>query len=42
MSQAVRCPVCYGRGELADMGGCSTGTKPCYGCNGSGWVEVAE
>ena len=41
MSQAVKCPICYGEGMLMDGSGTSTcPTKTCHGCYGKGWVEV--
>ena len=40
MAMAVKCPVCYGTGKVADN---STTTGPyrvCHGCGGKGWVIV--
>lgn len=33
--KAVKCPICEGKGKLADG-------EPCYGCGSRGWVEVNE
>jgi len=48
MAKAVLCPVCNGSGQY-EYSSYSNGTsaiktisQPCHGCNGKGWVEVAE
>ena len=45
MAQAVKCPVCEGKGVLPDGDDQSTvknPTKVCHGCEGRGWVEVGS
>ncbi len=44
MSNAVKCPVCEGKGVIPKDCGCKENgtdwTKPCHGCLGKGWVEI--
>ena len=42
MAKAVTCPVCYGSGRVPNDVGVGADKKPCHGCGGNGWVEVAE
>ena len=47
MAKAVLCPVCNGSGELytplPDSSTLIGGQyERCHGCDGKGWVEVAE
>ena len=41
MAKAVKCPVCEGTGKVAIYAG-PTRDIDCHGCEGKGWVEVAE
>jgi hypothetical protein len=41
MAHAEVCPICHGKGVIPDEGGTSS-VKTCHGCNGCGWVEVAD
>jgi len=34
MAHAEKCPLCKGAGTVKE--------KTCHGCNGKGWVTVAE
>ncbi len=36
MTNAQKCPVCEGKGLVANP----FGDKKCHGCGGKGWVEV--
>lgn len=36
MTQAQKCPVCEGKGVVANP----FGDKKCHGCGGKGWVVV--
>lgn len=43
MAHAERCPICYGKGKLPPEGNYTTySERPCYGCDGRGWVEVRD
>ncbi len=38
MAQAVKCPVCVGRGTLVRLNDLQT----CHGCSGKGWIEIGD
>jgi DnaJ-class molecular chaperone len=40
--KAVKCPICNGTGEKEPHPNYSSNKVTCNGCNGKGWVEVAE
>ena len=44
MKKEIVCPVCDGRGYVSWIQStetsCSSGSKTCPHCNGTGWVEV--
>ena len=41
--KAVLCPVCFGKGKIANLDKISNAGKvSCHGCFGRGWVEVHE
>lgn len=44
--KAVKCPVCSGTGKIEPYKNYSTTNTmnliTCHGCQGKGWVEVAE
>ena len=43
MAHAEKCPICNGTGNLAKEMYPYEGTRQsCHGCNGKGWVEVAD
>ena len=43
MAHAQTCPICCGKGKLPNDGKTTDATEPiCYGCDGKGWVEVAD
>ena len=43
MAKAVKCPVCEGSGKRKDYDVDEYyEAPPCYGCDGKGWVEVAD
>ena len=44
MAHAEICPICQGSGRIIiDGEHCTVPiSNPCHGCNGSGWVTVAD
>ena len=42
MAHAEKCPICDGEGKYWPEGWCASEGANCYGCNGKGWVEVAD
>lgn len=44
MAKAVKCPICDGTGQVPSVDEVifSDELDTCHGCEGRGWVEVAE
>ena len=45
MSHAQICPICGGKGKIEVKGDSTLTYQPeeiCYGCLGTGWVEVSD